>query len=465
MEEIIAPWQNDWKEHKEIDRGGQGIITELRHKTDSARRAVLKRIVPRWQKDPQARQRLQQETETLSKLHDLGAHVPAVYDSFLNHNKAEPFLLMEFIEGIRFDNWLKTRAPVAPAKAVLVTRGVAETISLCHKHEIGHRDLKPSNIILKNGEINLPYVLDFGISFDSNQTMILTREGEMFWNEFIILPECQDLQGGHRDFRSDITALAGIFFTCLTGRPPIVLRDAQNFAPHQRHEHLLLDSAGTVELGERLIWFFDRAFAYRISERFQTLDEFIAELARFADSSLLESLDLVEQFNILDQAVRSTDRNVQVGALRQKYDRIRQMVINQMKKELKTLEQHHGSPSHGILEINRLSETDKPKIEGGDLLDVRYLDAFIVARQHFQHVAGVLLAAFGVGMQIHLYSATYCAPSNIPNNPYDSLTWSKIAVLDDNTDSLSETKLSIIVESLKSNLAREIRNLALRKNV
>jgi serine/threonine-protein kinase len=272
---------------------------------------VLKRIVPRWKEDRQARQRLQQEAETLSKLYNLGAHVPAVLDSFLKHDATEPFLLMEFIKGVRFDDWLKTSAPVAPAKAVLVTRGIAETISLCHQHKIGHRDLKPSNIILKDGEIVLPFVLDFGIAFDSRQTRILTQEGEMFWNEFIILPECQVLEGGHRDLRSDITALAGIFFTCLTGRPPIVLRDAQELAPHQRHERFLLDSAETVEQGERLVWFFDRAFKYRIEERFQTLGEFIAELAHFDESSPVESLDIIKQFSVLDEAVRSTDRNVQ----------------------------------------------------------------------------------------------------------------------------------------------------------
>ncbi len=464
MEENIAPWQNDWKEEEEIAQGGQGIITELRHKTDPARRAVLKRIVPRWRNDPQARQRLQQEAETLSKLHTFGAHVPAVYDSFLNHSGAEPFLLMEFIEGIRFDKWLKTSAPVAPAKAVLITRGIAETISLCHQHKIGHRDLKPSNIILKNGEVSLPYVLDFGIAFDSRQTMILTREGEMFWNEFIILPECQDLQGGHRDLRSDITALAGIFFACLTGEPPIMLRDSQELAPHQRYDNLLRNSAGTLEQGEHLAWFFDRAFAYRIGERFQTLDEFGSELMRFADSSSVESLDLIEQFKIFDQAVRATDRKVQIVALQQKWNKIAQKVQKQMHKELSSLEQLSGQRSFGNIGINSLTESNKPKVVSGDFLEVGAVSAYIVGRQHFSRIAVTLLMAFGIDMQIHLYSASYCAPHHNPYNPDKPLTWSKIAVIDENSDGLSETKISVIVKALMSNLAREIRNLARAKN-
>jgi hypothetical protein len=34
MKENATPWQKDWEEHEEIERGGQGIITSLRHKAD-----------------------------------------------------------------------------------------------------------------------------------------------------------------------------------------------------------------------------------------------------------------------------------------------------------------------------------------------------------------------------------------------------------------------------------------------
>ena len=458
MADNITPWQKDWKDHKEIDRGGQGIITELHHKTDSSRRGILKRIVERWRNDPQAHERLKQEVETLSKLHALGAHVPEVYDSFLSHTEAEPFLLMEFIEGIRFDNWLKASAPVKAPKAVLVTQGIVETIKLCHKHKIGHRDIKPSNIILRNGEIGSPYILDFGISFDSKQTMILTRDGEMFWNEFIILPECQDLEGHHRDLRSDITALAGLFFACLTGKPPIVLRDAQEFAPHKRHEKLLLNSAETVDQGERLIWFFDHAFEYRIDKRFQTLEEFTTDLQRLAESSSVENLDFDEQFAILDQTVRAKDRNVQLAALRQKWEQAFQKVLQQMPKTLKALEQYNGQLRTSQMDLGRMSDINKPQVAGGNPVN-NYAFVFAIARHHFQHVAVALLAPYAVGMQIHLYSASYCAHESNYIDPNQSLTWSKIAVIDENTNDLPETKLSVIIEAIKSKLAHEIRNL------
>lgn len=293
--------------------------------------------------------------------------------------------------------------------------------------------------------------------------MILTHDGEMFWNEFIILPECQDLEGGHRDLRSDITALAGIFFTCLTGRPPMVLRDAQELSPHQRHEQLLLDSTETVEQGEHLIWFFNRAFAYRISDRFQTLDEFTGELTRYSDSAILPDLDLDEQFIILDKTIQSTDRNVQIVALEEKYMQILQSAQNQMQKDLKTLQEHEGKLAIQNIRIDKIQEPNRPNVKDGDILGKGNACAFILGRANYQHVAVVLLSAFGVGMQIHLYSTSYFAPSHKPTISEQPLTWSKIAVFDETTKVTSESKQSVIVNALKTKLAHEIRNLARKK--
>lgn len=445
---------------REIARGGQGVVSELRSRAEPARRAVLKEIVPRWREDPQARQRLQHEAETLAKLRDLGAKVPEVYDLFVKHGSSEPFILMEFLPGLRFDEWLKQCAPVSPQKAVIITRAIGETLSLCHSHNIGHRDIKPSNIILKDGEIGSPYIIDFGICFDSQQTMILTREGEMFWNEFITLPECQDLQGGHRDLRSDVTALVGIFFSCLTGRPPIVLRDAEERTPHQRHEGLVFRSATTVEQGERLMWFFDRGFAFRISERFQTMDEFTNQLALFADTPSDEPLDLFAQFDVLNQTVQATDRNVQVGALRAKYKLIVPKINEAIQKEMKALKEHGGDFSVGQRRIDRLSEADRPFLKDGNLLTGAIASAYRIGREHFARSAVVMLVAFGVGMQIHLYAASCTAATTDPDKNDKPLSWSRIAIIDEAHRELHHIKLNVIVDALKSKLAHEVRNLA-----
>lgn len=457
MSNDTAPWKCDWAEHGEINRGGQGVITEVRSTVDPTKRAVLKRIVPRWQNDPQARARLQHEADLLTKLNELGARVPRVIDSSSKHDSVEPFVLLEFIPGIRFDEWLKSQAPVKTQKAVAITRAIAETIELCHKHSIGHRDLKPSNIILKDGDVSSPYILDFGISFDSRQTIILTQEGEMFWNEFIILPECQDLEGGHRDLRSDITALAGVFFSCLTGRPPIVLRNATDQAPHQRHEKLVASAASNVQEAERLMWFFQRGFAFRISERFQSMTEFMTELMRFADSSSEDKLDPIEQFEILSQNVEATDRKVQLVALRKKYSEIFQPIDIALSTKMKPVNNHEGSFVAGTVALASQVKAQFPK---GDSFDRTGARSYTISRNHFDGSAIALLTGVAVGMDIHLYVCSYTWP--IPKDKI--VEWHKVAIVEETQPKISDRTVTVMSEDLANRLAHEIRNLILERN-
>lgn len=456
MSNDTAPWKRDWSEHGEINRGGQGVITEVRSIADPTKRAVLKRIVPRWQNDPQARERLQHEADLLTKLNELGARVPRVIDSSSKHDSVEPFLLMEFISGVRFDEWLKSKAPVKTNQAVTITRAIAETIGLCHTHKIGHRDIKPSNIILKDGDISSPYILDFGISFDSRQTIILTHEGEMFWNEFIILPECQDLEGGHRDLRSDITALVGVFFSCLTGRPPIVLRNATDQAPHQRHEKLVAAAASGAQEAERLMWFFQTGFAFRISERFQSMREFTSELMRFADDSNEDLLDPVEQFKIFNHNIEKTDRKVQLVALRQKYSDVFQPIWQALGTILNPISKQKGSLGVSQVVIPPKAALNLPK---GELFDDKHAQSFAISRNHFEGSALVLLTGLAVEMDIHLYACSYTWP--IP--PEKIIEWVKVAVVENSQPKISERTVAVVVESLANKLAHEIRNLILKR--
>lgn len=465
MPESGSLWRNNWHVLEEIDRGGQGIVTQVKEVTDPQRLAVLKQIVPRWRDDPQARERLRQEAETLTLLHSKGAMVPEVYESSISNDSSEPYLIMEFIEGVRFDKWLKNEAPTDPRNAATITRNIARTIELCHKCKIGHRDIKPTNIILKNGEISSPYILDFGISFDSRQSVVLTRDGEMFWNEFIMLPECQDRTGGHRDLRSDITALAGIFFACITGEPPVMLRDSSEMAPHQRHESLLTRNVDSAEVTEQLMWFFDRAFSYRIDRRYQTLDGFIEELDRFSQPPIDEDLDIFEQFKILDSAVVSTDRNVQLIALRAKYFTVRSAILKGLEPTKKRLATANAKSNSINLDLRSLAPENQLNIKGTELLDrPQEVHAILISRDHFNFSAVCLIAGVADGMDIHVYTTSYFTSSNNWKTPSKRLVWEKTIVVPEDMKEVSTAKIKIAVQALSKKLAREIKELARRVN-
>ena len=462
-----APWEIEWLISHQIGNGGQGTVDLLEAKDGSGRQAVLKQIVERWRSDPQARQRLIIEAETLKKLHKEGAKVPNVY-SATKSEADPPYIVMEFISGLRFDNWLKQSQSTDLKYAIAITKALSETIELCHRHSIGHRDIKPTNIILKDNDFNEPYVIDFGISFDSLQTYILTREGEMFWNEFLILPECQDLIGGDRDLRSDITALAGIFFTCLTGKPPGVLRDSQDRSPHKRHFNLLSNANITAEQKERLIWFFDTAFAYRISERFQSLKEFIDALCAFSDTNPEIPLDLDDQFQVLNKSLLSKNRSVQLGALGVKSSKLLKDLQKMTQTWIGSLEKNNAHVAGRNITLTEIMVPAKPSNQYGDLLGDRTIPVNIISIDHYQKSIAIMALAFSIELEVHIYVAAYLTDeqNHFRSNKHIELT--KVAVFDTEDVNIFSPSTAINIDDhkkealrhgIRSRLAREVRNL------
>lgn len=451
---MLRPWENDWEEDRELGSGGQGITSLLKHRQDVSRRVVLKRITPRWRDDQQAKERLKMEAELLKRLNGSGASVPHLFDASHNYSDSEPFLLLEHIEGIRFDSWLESQAPVGSVEAAALTLALAQTLEICHRHGVGHRDLKPANIILRDGSLEKPCLLDFGISFDSKQTVILTEKGEIFRNEFITLPECQDLTGGHRDFRSDITALAGLFFTCLTGKPPIVLRDAQELPPHRRHAEPLRRSAKTPEQHEQLNWLFDRAFAYRIDRRYQELNEFRKDLNAIVAGEAREELDLTKQIGALEVALQQKSRPVQLAALQARYNSLRSEVVAAINR----MSALHGQKfsTRGVNGAD-FGDTFRPS-QAGEMLDQGFL-LFVFGVQHHTSVAVGMIVGVAVGMEIQIFGTSYTADLPRYHVPKGKASWVKIAGVDGRENDTDDAKVKLVTRWIEQRMATEIREL------
>lgn len=72
----------------------------------------------------------------------------------------EPYLVMEYVEGIPLPEW-ERRGPILAARVKLV-REVAEAVEYAHEHQVVHGDLKPNNVLVTaSGQ---PKLLDFGIA-------------------------------------------------------------------------------------------------------------------------------------------------------------------------------------------------------------------------------------------------------------------------------------------------------------
>ena len=308
-------WEEKWEiVHRNLGEGGQGTTHLVRSKT-TGDKAVLKEL-----KDasaPQARRRMRFEVDALKMLSGLGAIVPAVLDTNVEHADEVSiplYFVMEFLDGETLHDYVRTRSKLSVEESVDFVGQIAATLEIGHEQGFGHRDIKPKNlmIVLDAHDAKRVVVLDYGISFNADGEA-LTRMSENFWNEFYTLPETNVEGGRRRDLRTDVAMLCAILFFCLTGEYPQGPRDEEERPPHRRpgkslKEHI--DDPALIPLLDSMLF---KGFSPDINKRFQTIGEFKEELERvrcYEKSPRAEDPKLVAVRET--ELIRSHDRRTQL---------------------------------------------------------------------------------------------------------------------------------------------------------
>ena len=96
---------------------------------------------------------------------------------------------------------------------------VADGLAVAHAAGVVHRDLSPDNIILRDGDVSRPKIIDFGISRSTNVgdgTLI----GDGFAGKYnFVSPEQLGMLSGEVTDRSDIYSLGLVIAAALRGAP------------------------------------------------------------------------------------------------------------------------------------------------------------------------------------------------------------------------------------------------------
>ncbi|HMX62275.1 MAG TPA: serine/threonine-protein kinase, partial [Candidatus Sumerlaeota bacterium] len=208
-----------------LGRGGMGMVYEGRDEA-LERSVAIKLITPELCLYPEVYDRFRTEARAAARLNH--PNIVNVYE--FGDDVAEPYLVMEFVEGQDLSSLIKQKGPLQAAEVVGIVRQCALALSKATMANLVHRDIKPSNLLLtKDGVVK---VMDFGLSKLLDSGTSLTNSGAMMGTPDYMSPE--QAKGEKLDFRTDIYSLGCTMYALLAGKKPF----HSESLPGMIHQHI-----------------------------------------------------------------------------------------------------------------------------------------------------------------------------------------------------------------------------------
>ena len=266
---------------RKLGEGGFGAVYEAEHPLLKRRAAVkvLHRVADR---DSDAVLRFISEAQAVNQIRN--RHIVDVF-SFGQLMDGRHFYVMDLLDGVPLDRFLKEHGRVEPALAIALVTPIAEALDLAHAAGIVHRDLKPQNIFLAwdpSGE-TVPKLLDFGMAKLLGESSVHTVSGTPMGTPLYMSPE--QARGDKVDRRSDVYALGVLCHELLTGQLPFVADTAVAVLM----AHIIQPAPRASEVCPELSPLFDAALLQMLDKdpnaRPSTAGEAIRALSRSAEEA------------------------------------------------------------------------------------------------------------------------------------------------------------------------------------
>jgi eukaryotic-like serine/threonine-protein kinase len=213
-----------------LGSGGMGIVYKVEH-TQIGKLMAMKVLSGRLARNELLRKRFQREAQAASKLSH--PNTVQIFDFGESDNLA--YLVMEFLPGHDLASVIAD-GPIGFSRVAAIAAQVAASVGEAHDAGIVHRDIKPENVMILDAgeEREFVKVLDFGIAKVRGADERLTGMGELIGTPYYMSPE--QIRGESVDHRTDLYALGGLMYKCLTGEPPFPGNNPQALVTAHLHD-------------------------------------------------------------------------------------------------------------------------------------------------------------------------------------------------------------------------------------
>jgi beta-lactam-binding protein with PASTA domain/predicted Ser/Thr protein kinase len=255
-------------------RIGSGGMGEVYRGVDTVldRTVAIKILLPQFARDANFVDRFRREAQAAARINH--PNIVGIYDT--GSDGETQFIVMEFIEGRTLADFMASGGRFTAVRAVEVAEKICDALAFAHAAGVIHRDIKPANVMVtRKGEVK---VMDFGIARIVVGPQTAPQTSAVLGTAAYISPE--QAQGQRVDGRSDIYSLGVVLYEMLAGRPPFTGDSPVAVAYKQVNESPTLPSLANADVSPLLDAVLMRALAKNPANRYQTAEEFRADLER-----------------------------------------------------------------------------------------------------------------------------------------------------------------------------------------
>lgn len=238
-------------------------------------------------------------------------NIVAIYD-FAIH-EGQPFLAMEFVDGVSLREALDAAPGMAVSDAIRIMLQVLDALASAHTLGVVHQDIKPANILLTPEK--RVKVADFGISRFVN-TEVTSTAVSMGTPNYMSPEQCL---GSRADGRSDLFSAGATLYEMVAGERAFPGHTATEISNHILNQSVPMLPSHVRATAPRLQFVLERAMAKQPDDRFDTGYEMAEALRQVLVSSRGDEDDdstlISRGGGVVDTASGTTDhQKVQQGA-------------------------------------------------------------------------------------------------------------------------------------------------------